>query len=629
MTQRVGIIAAFLVAFAALAAAASAAAPAPSFRVTESRNAGFPKREYVLTLSEGVRLQTSQVKVTENGREVADLAVLPPISAGGSVFGTVLAIDASNSMQGLPIKSAWEAARGFAAGRNVNQRFAIVTFNSDSEVVQPFTTSQAEIDKTLAADQPKTAFGTHLHDAVADGVQLLRANGIGVGSMIVLTDGADVGSKLDLDSAIRSARDANVRVFTVGLGSKSFKAEPLQRLATSTGGSFAQANTTAELTPIYKRLGLELSREYLVTYNSIAHPNRRVAVAFAIDGMGARQAAYVSPALPIDNSVYERSPTDDVWQSALMMIVVGFLVPALLAFAAYTALRTRSSTVRARVSDYVTMPRRAEAKQEGDALSSRLFDSTEKSLEKARWWTRYKEALALAEIHIPPVQLVVGTLIATIFAAWIFFVLAGPVLAIAALGVPFIVRGLIFAKLARKRRVFSEQLPDNLDVLASALRAGHSLVAALSVVVGEAPEPSRTEFQRVIADEQLGVPIEDALTVVSHRMKSRDILQVALVASIQGQTGGNAAEVLDRVTESIRERVDLRRLVRTLTAQGRLARWIVSALPVGILVMISILNSDYIAPLFSETLGRLFLALAAGMIIAGSVVIGKIVDIEV
>ena len=81
-------------------------------------------------------------------------------------------------------------------------------------------------------------------------------------------------------------------------------------------------------------------------------------------------------------------------------------------------------------------------------------------------------------------------------------------------------------------------------------------------------------------------------------MKNRDIEQVALVASVQSETGGNAAEVLDRVTESIRERQELRRLVRTLTAQGRLARWIVSLLPVGLLLVISILNPDYMKPMF-------------------------------
>ena len=91
---------------------------------------------------------------------------------------------------------------------------------------------------------------------------------------------------------------------------------------------------------------------------------------------------------------------------------------------------------------------------------------------------------------------------------------------------PFAVRALIRRKVDRRRADFSEQLPDNLQVLASALRAGHSLVGALSVVVEDAAEPSQSEFRRVIADEQLGVPLEDALNVVARRMESRDLEQV-------------------------------------------------------------------------------------------------------
>jgi tight adherence protein B len=133
----------------------------------------------------------------------------------------------------------------------------------------------------------------------------------------------------------------------------------------------------------------------------------------------------------------------------------------------------------------------------------------------------------------------------------------------------------------------------------------------------------------VIGDEQLGVPLEDALMRVSARMKNRDIEQVALVSSLQGETGGNAAEVLDRVTESIRERAELRRLVRVLTAQGRFARWIVSALPITLLLLIWTINPTYIQPLFGHTSGRIALVFAAMMVTAGSVVIGRIVDIEV
>jgi tight adherence protein B len=101
------------------------------------------------------------------------------------------------------------------------------------------------------------------------------------------------------------------------------------------------------------------------------------------------------------------------------------------------------------------------------------------------------------------------------------------------------------------------------------------------------------------------------------------------VAALQRETGGNSAEVLDRVADTVRERAALRRLVRTLTAQGRMARWIVSALPVMLLVIITLLNPEYMSPLFHKTAGQIILAMAAIMVVSGSLVIRKIVDIKV
>jgi tight adherence protein B len=176
---------------------------------------------------------------------------------------------------------------------------------------------------------------------------------------------------------------------------------------------------------------------------------------------------------------------------------------------------------------------------------------------------------------------------------------------------------------------FSEQLPDNLQVMASAMRAGHSFIGALAVVVDDSPEPSASEFRRVVADEQFGVPLEDALRTVVERMDNRDLAQVALVAALQRETGGNTAEVLERVTETIRERFDLRRLVKTLTAQGRMSRWVVSALPVGLLLIITAINPQYMKPLFEHPIGRLLLVAAAVLVVGGSLVIKRIVNIKV
>ena len=130
-------------------------------------------------------------------------------------------------------------------------------------------------------------------------------------------------------------------------------------------------------------------------------------------------------------------------------------------------------------------------------------------------------------------------------------------------------RYIVSRKVPKMRKAFEEQLADNLDVLAGAMRTGHSTMGALSVMVDSAVEPSKSEFRRVLQDEQLGVPLDDALMVMARRMHSQDAEQIALVMRLQREAGGNTAEVLDRVAEVIRGRMELRRLVEVLTAQAR------------------------------------------------------------
>ena len=119
-------------------------------------------------------------------------------------------------------------------------------------------------------------------------------------------------------------------------------------------------------------------------------------------------------------------------------------------------------------------------------------------------------------------------------------------------------RFIVKSRVNKKRKAFREQLPDNLDVLAGALRAGHSLVGAMNVMLEGAAEPFKSEFRRVLQDEQLGVPLDDALMVMSRRMDNLDVEQVAIVTRLQREAGGNTAEVLDRVVDNIRGRMELR-----------------------------------------------------------------------
>ena len=126
------------------------------------------------------------------------------------------------------------------------------------------------------------------------------------------------------------------------------------------------------------------------------------------------------------------------------------------------------------------------------------------------------------------------------------------------------------------------------------------MLGAFVAMVENANEPSKSEFSRAITDERLGIPLEEAIRKVSVRMASRDLEQVAMLAELLRTTGGNAAEVLDVIVLTVRERHDIRRLVRTLTTQGRMARWILTALPIATGLAFWALQPDIVGPMWQQ-----------------------------
>jgi tight adherence protein B len=612
---------------AGLAGFASPATAAP--RVTQI-DATFPERAFFLTLPSRTAVDGSRIRVRENGGRVSGLRVVPAAEDGGQARPVVLAIDASNSMRGRPIRGAMAAARALASQRTPTQPLGAIVFNSETAVLLPLTTNEAAIRRALA-NPPPLAQGTRLYDGAREAAAVLRDSGSQSGSIVLLSDGADTESEAAPADVRQAARETRAKIFSVGLRSRQFDAAALKDLAAGTGGRSYVASSVAALTPIYEQLGYELANEYVVRYRSFAGPKERVRVEISVPGVpGAARSGYVSPALPeLPVPTFARSSWDSFWRSGWAGLVVALVCGVLLALALLAFVRPKNRLVRARISEFVSLSQAGRLESEAARLTEKVFTGTERSLERTRWWGRFKEELEIAEIRMPAVQIALWTVAITGVVLWLLWLVAGGPAVIFAFAVPLIVRSVIKAKLARRRAKFAEQLPDNLQVLASAMRAGHSLVGALSVVVDDAPEPSRSELQRGVADEQLGVPLEDAIREVGRRMDNRDLEQVALVAMLGRDTGGNTAEVLDRVTETVRERQELRRLVKVLTAQGRLSRWVVSIIPVFLLAFITVVNPDYVEPLYDRTAGRVVLVVAALMVITGSLVIRRIVNIKV
>ena len=181
----------------------------------------------------------------------------------------------------------------------------------------------------------------------------------------------------------------------------------------------------------------------------------------------------------------------------------------------------------------------------------------------------------------------------------------------------------------RRQNRLIEQLADTLSILASSLRAGYSFLQALDTVSKEIGEPSASEFQRVVAEIRLGRPIDDALTAMGERVGSEDLRWAVIAINVQRQVGGNLAEVLDIVANTVRERAYIRRQVNVLSAEGRLSVAILSVLPFFIMAYISIVNPDYIKPLFTTPVGWIMLAVGGTMMAAGIWIMTRIVKIDV
>ncbi|MGF1664243.1 MAG: type II secretion system F family protein, partial [Kineosporiaceae bacterium] len=169
----------------------------------------------------------------------------------------------------------------------------------------------------------------------------------------------------------------------------------------------------------------------------------------------------------------------------------------------------------------------------------------------------------------------------------------------------------------RRRRSFHAALPDTLQLLASTLRAGLSLPQAVEGVVREGREPIRTEFQRALVESRLGVPAERSLEDIANRIDSVDFRWVVMSIRIQREVGGNLAELLDTVAETMRERERLRRHVSALSAEGRLSAWIVGALPVVFVVYLLLARPGYLTPLVTDPVGILFLVGSVVLFVAG------------
>jgi tight adherence protein B len=209
-------------------------------------------------------------------------------------------------------------------------------------------------------------------------------------------------------------------------------------------------------------------------------------------------------------------------------------------------------------------------------------------------------------------------------------VLSNPLMALVVAAVCALLPSLLLRfSLNRRADKLREQLPDVLTIMASSLRAGHSFLQSLDTVSKEITQPAKAEFQRVVAEVRLGRPVEDALEALADRVGSSDFKWAVLAVNIQREVGGNLAEILDNVADTLRERATMRRQVQVLTTEGRLSAWVLTLLPFAIAGYMTLVNPEYIGLLVTNHIGWFMLGGAAGLMTLGILWMRKIVNIDV
>ncbi|MDQ3066648.1 MAG: type II secretion system F family protein [Actinomycetota bacterium] len=560
-------------------------------------------------------------KLTENGASVVGLDAVNL----GSRKSVVLVVDRSQSMLGPALADATDAASAFVRSKSRGDRVAVVAVGSSAVQLTGFTARTADAEAALRSLEVDKVRGTALFDSVILSAQAFAGDAQGARVVVLLTDGQEVSSDASLEQAIAAAREANVAVYPIGIESPSFRPAPLQRLAAKTGGRYAGAAGTASLHRIYAELASELRRTWQLSYLTAARPGERLELT-----AGGAEASTFVPGAKEQIRGTESSLPEPVFAVGPMLMAT--LVGLCIFLAAAVLLRAPAGgSLRRRINPHLAVHERKSRRgpvQERFATASTLMRATEGAFGHLKIWHSLHRLLERADVPLRTVELVyaaggsavAGGLLAALFGMSSFVTLI-------AMGVggsiPILV---VWVKAKRRLAAIEDQLPDLLVTLAAALKAGHSFRQGIQAVVDEGQPPASKEFKRVLTETRLGRPMDDALAEMAERVGSKNLRFVVTSVAIQRQVGGSLAGIFDMVAEAVRQRQQFARKIRSLTAMGRASAYVLCGIPFFVLGMLTLMNREYMDPLYHTPTGHKLMIGGLVMMAVGSLFLRKIVS---
>jgi tight adherence protein B len=609
-----------LVALAALLAPVAASA---SLRLRHVDANGFPTiRATVVTPVASAQPPTA----TENGERVVGLEAVN-LASSKSV---VIAIDRSRSMAGRQLRDATAAAREFLAAKSSSDRVAVVVFGSRPVQLTRFSSSHIDADGALRVVGVDPRRGTTLNDALLLSTRMLAKEQGRVRVVVLLTDGSDTSSETSLPDALAAARKDGVLVYPIAIGGDQATSAPLRRMAKDTGGAFNSAASSTVLREVYSSVAAELRRTWHLEYATAASPGDKVHLRVAVEPEGTASTDLTIPGeLDAPSSGPELpAPLYTPLGGLVLTLLVAFLVLTACGFVLVSA---KGSWVKARLAAHVEGGARTSRRREkGERLAAfaGLFRATEQAFGHRRVWLALQRKLERADVPLRTVEfayVMVGcgftlALLAAVSGRSSLGILIA--LAIGA-AIPY---GWVAFKARRRMTAFEDQLPDLLVTLAASLKAGHSFKQGIQTVVDEGQEPASKELGRVITDTKLGRPMDEALAETADRIGSENFGFVITAVTIQRQVGGSLAGLFDMVADTVRQRQQFARKIRSLTAMGRASAYVLVGLPFFVAFAITLLNPSYMDPLYHSSAGHKLIIGGLVMMAFGSLLLKKIVS---
>ncbi|MFC4785180.1 type II secretion system F family protein [Nocardioides sp. MAHUQ-72] len=590
---------------------------------TETADDGSVSVLLDVDLPAGTTPDLASIDVQVDGKSVD--ATAESVKAGQVTRTTVLTLDASDSMRGARIAAARAAAKAFLESAPPDVRIGLLTFSDKvHDVIAPTTDRKAVAS---AIDGIRLTHGTHMYDAVAQAVNL--AGDEGARSVLLLSDGRDTGSASSLQQAAAAAKGHDTSVDVVALDQSKQDRALVARLSSASGGDVIDAADPDALRSVFTAEADALASQLLVRFPRPegAADDVELAVSLGAGGTTYDDSAFVSLGRVDAGGPAVVEPGRALVGKAAFLAGAAALGVGLAVILAMVLAGSRGqSESQKRIGAYLgeTAPGAGAAslKDSAVALTGNFV--------KGDFEARLTQRLNAAGITFTAAEWILLTAGIAVASGLLGFVLGGGVLLVIAL-VAGAVLPLVYLKLKHSRRIaaFAAQLPETLTLMSGGLSAGLSMAQAVDTVVQEGHEPMAGELRRALVEHRLGIGLEETLEGVAERMASEDFGWVVMAIRIQREVGGNLAEILNTVADTLRERQYLRRQVRTLSAEGRLSAWMLGCLPVLMFLYMLVANREYVEPLYTQPIGISMLALAAVLLALGSWFMSRLVKVEV